>query len=134
MSKYLARLKEIETGNYFDKSLGIEVSEVTKDASDTFGTLIQAHFEKKLPIQFNVDKEKNISFSCIEEVSKVSKGASDTFDTAIQAEKQKKISFIQSWLFKIGEPEEYHHIVLDKCKANSETLEYFLKHVRGEFE
>lgn len=56
------------------------------------------------------------------------------FDTVIQAENQKNILLIQSWLFKIGEPEEYHYIVLDKCKNDPEVLEYFLKHIYGEFE
>lgn len=40
---------------------------------------------------------------------------------------------IRSWLFKIGEPESLHHICLDKCKADPEAREYFLKHARGAF-
>ena len=55
-------------------------------------------------------------------------------DKAIQAENQKNIALIRSWLFKIEEPEEYHHIVLNKCEQSPEALEYFLKHINGEFE
>ena len=35
---------------------------------------------------------------------------------------------IRAWLRHIGEPEEDHHLVLDKCKSNPEALAYFLKH------
>ena len=41
---------------------------------------------------------------------------------------------IQGWLCKIGEPEEDHHLVLDKCRNDPEAMEYFLKHARGEYE
>ena len=44
------------------------------------------------------------------------------------------IEAVRAWLYKIEEPEEYHHIVLDKCKADDEALAYFLKHANGEFE
>lgn len=44
------------------------------------------------------------------------------------------IEAVRAWLYKIEEPEEYHHIVLDKCKADAEAMAYFLKHANGEFE
>ena len=44
------------------------------------------------------------------------------------------IEAVRAWLYKIEEPEEYHRIVLDKCKADPEALAYFLKHANGEFE
>ncbi len=34
---------------------------------------------------------------------------------------------IRAWLHKIGEPEEYHCLVIDKCKRDHEALIYFLK-------
>ena len=39
-----------------------------------------------------------------------------------------QIKLIRSWLFRIGEPAEDHHLVLDKCKADPEAMAYFLKH------
>ncbi|WP_143032467.1 hypothetical protein [Nitrosomonas sp. Nm33] len=40
---------------------------------------------------------------------------------------------IHTWLFSIGEPEEDHHLVIDKYWNDPQALEYFLKHARGEF-
>jgi hypothetical protein len=40
---------------------------------------------------------------------------------------------IRTWLFKIGEPEEDHFLVLDRCKNDLVALAYFLRHARGEF-
>ncbi len=37
---------------------------------------------------------------------------------------------IRAWLFQIGEPEEDHHLVIDKCKTNPEALAYFLRYAR----
>lgn len=47
---------------------------------------------------------------------------------------QVEIELIRAWLHKIGEPEEDHFIVLDKCKADPEALQYFLRHARGQFD
>ncbi|SDY64098.1 hypothetical protein SAMN05421755_103535 [Nitrosomonas sp. Nm33] len=44
------------------------------------------------------------------------------------------IEKIRHWLIKIGEPEEDHHLVLNKCRNDSLVLEYCLKHTRSEFE
>lgn len=52
----------------------------------------------------------------------------------LKKEQDQKIEMVKLWLFKINEPEEFHYLVIDKCKAHPEALEYFLKHVRGEFE
>lgn len=41
------------------------------------------------------------------------------------------LKIIRAWLFRIGEPEEDHHLVIDKCKADPEALAYFLRHARG---
>ena len=38
------------------------------------------------------------------------------------------IELIRAWLFRIGEPEEDHYIVLDKCRRDPEALTYFVKH------
>lgn len=45
-----------------------------------------------------------------------------------------QIEMIQAWLFRIGEPEDYHFVVIDKCRSNPEAMQYFLKHANGEFE
>ncbi|MCW5599419.1 MAG: hypothetical protein KIT59_09970 [Nitrosomonas sp.] len=33
---------------------------------------------------------------------------------------------IRAWLYRIGEPEEDHHLVIDKCKSDPEAMAYFL--------
>ncbi|UJO99891.1 MAG: hypothetical protein LZF64_12005, partial [Nitrosomonas sp.] len=48
-----------------------------------------------------------------------------------QREQNQKIEMIKAWLFKIGEPEEDHFLVLDKCRNDPEAMEYFLNHARG---
>lgn len=68
------------------------------------------------------------------EVSKEPVRVYDTSEAVIQAEIQINLSLIKKWLFIIGEPEEDHYIVLDKCRNNTEAMVYFLKHVRGEFD
>ena len=45
-----------------------------------------------------------------------------------------QIGMIRSWLFKIGEPEADHFLVLDKCRSDPEAMEYFLKHAGGGFD
>jgi len=47
---------------------------------------------------------------------------------------QIEIEIVRAWLHKIGEPEEDHHLVLDKCRSDPAALEYFLKHVCGGFD
>lgn len=69
----------------------------------------------------------------ITEVSKVPEAPFDTFDTFIQAENQKNILLIQSWLFQIGEPEEDHCLVLEKCRNDPEAMQYFMQHAKGGF-
>ncbi|PSJ18451.1 hypothetical protein C7H79_02370 [Nitrosomonas supralitoralis] len=44
-----------------------------------------------------------------------------------------QIEMIRAWLHKIGEPEEDHFIVLDKCKRDPEAVQYFYRHATGEF-
>ncbi len=70
----------------------------------------------------------------VTEVLKVAEVSFNTFDTSIQAENLKNILLIQSWLSNIGEPQEDHYLVLDKCRNNPEAMEYFLKHARGGYE
>lgn len=43
------------------------------------------------------------------------------------------IEQIRQWLVSIGEPEEQHNLVLDKCRSDPAALAYFLKHAGGEF-
>ncbi len=45
---------------------------------------------------------------------------------------EKNVLLIQSWLFQIGEPEQDHFLVLNKCRSDPEAMEYFLKHARGD--
>ena len=47
---------------------------------------------------------------------------------------QIEIEQIRAWLHKIGEPEEDHFLVLDKCRIDPEAMQYFLRHARGEYE
>ncbi|PTQ88348.1 hypothetical protein C8R30_1535 [Nitrosomonas nitrosa] len=44
------------------------------------------------------------------------------------------IEKIRTWLFKIGEPENDHFLVIDKCKRDPQALVYFLRHANGEYE
>ena len=41
-----------------------------------------------------------------------------------------QIEMIRAWLHRIGEPEEDHFLVLDKCLNNPEALEYFLEQAK----
>lgn len=50
-----------------------------------------------------------------------------------QREQSQKIETIRTWLFKIGEPEGDHDIVLNKCRNDPDAMEYFLRHARGEY-
>lgn len=43
-----------------------------------------------------------------------------------------QIEMIRAWLFKIGEPEEDHDIVLNKCRNDPDAMTYFFKHANGE--
>ncbi|MBX3618289.1 hypothetical protein [Nitrosomonas sp.] len=40
---------------------------------------------------------------------------------------------IWAWLFRIGDPEEDHEIVLNKCRNDPDAMEYFLNHARDEY-
>ncbi|MCP5273489.1 MAG: hypothetical protein H6936_01285 [Burkholderiales bacterium] len=42
-----------------------------------------------------------------------------------------QIQIIKAWLFRIGEPEEDHCIVLNKCKNDPEAMAYFLEQAQG---
>lgn len=44
-----------------------------------------------------------------------------------ESQKKQRIEIIRSWLYRFGEPEEDHCLVLDKCKRDPEALVYFLK-------
>jgi hypothetical protein len=48
-------------------------------------------------------------------------------------ERDNYLETIRQWLFQIGEPEENRHLVMDRCKADPQVLEYYLKHASGEF-
>jgi hypothetical protein len=41
---------------------------------------------------------------------------------------------IHEWLIKIGEAEEDHPLVLDKCRNDPQALAYYLRQANGEFE
>ena len=68
------------------------------------------------------------------EVPKVPEVPFDTFGTSIQADIEKNILLIRSWLFQIGEPEEDHYLVIEKCMRDPDAMAYFLKHAAGEYE
>lgn len=81
-----------------------------------------------------IENGKILSNTPITEVPKVPEIPFDTFDTSTQAQIEKNILLIRSWLFQIREPEEDHHLVIDKCKRDPGAMEYFLSHARGEYE
>lgn len=64
--------------------------------------------------------------ACIKDVTLVTPVTSQTINSQLE--------IIRTWLFKIGEPESDHHLVIDKCKNDQDALIYFLRHARGEFE
>ena len=54
----------------------------------------------------------------------------------LKREEQKqnqKIEMVRAWLHRIGEPEEDHDIVLNKCRNDPGAMEYFLNHASGEY-
>ena len=42
---------------------------------------------------------------------------------------KRDIKKIRSWLYRIGEPEEDHYLVLNKCRNDPEALAYYLERV-----
>lgn len=82
-------------------------------------SVVVANSGKPIPEKFKKTPEN--------EVSKEPVRVFDTSDAAIQADIQKNLSLIKEWLFSIGEPEEDHYIVLDKCRNNAEAMVYFLR-------
>jgi hypothetical protein len=48
--------------------------------------------------------------------------------------KDQDLEKIREWLFRIGEPENEHNLVLDRCRNDPQALEYYLKHTQGEFD
>ena len=81
-----------------------------------------------------IETEKNFDNSHVNELTEPPKDTSVSFVSTVQAVNEKNILLIQSWLFQIDEPKEDHYLVLDKCRNDSEAMEYFLKHARGEYE
>ena len=88
-----------------------------------------------------VESGKNFLNSPGRELTKPPKDTYVSFVSSV-SEENKKISDIQSLqieivralLHRIGEHEEDHFLVIDKCRSDPEVLEYFLKHARGEYE
>lgn len=76
------------------------------------------------------ENEKRRTVATVATVATVTVAKSTQDQTALPTFDEE--TAIRAWLFKIGEPEEDHHIVLDKCRNNPEALAYFLKHARGE--
>lgn len=52
----------------------------------------------------------------------------------LRRNRNQKIEMVRAWLYRIGESESDHALVLNKCRNDPEALEYFLKHAHGEFE
>ena len=42
---------------------------------------------------------------------------------------KRDIEKIRSWLYRIGEPEEDHYLVLNKCRNDPEALAYYLERI-----
>ncbi|MBA3756573.1 MAG: hypothetical protein H0X02_10245 [Nitrosomonas sp.] len=90
-----------------------------------------------------VENGKNSNNSLITEVPKVPEVPFDTFDTSIPVTIEKnssvianesfQIEMVRAWLHKIGEPEQDHYLVLDKCRIDPGAMQYFLKHAGGEY-
>jgi hypothetical protein len=45
----------------------------------------------------------------------------------VSEQSSSKIEIVRAWLFSIGEPEADHQLVLNRCKADAQALEYFMK-------
>ncbi|PTQ78380.1 hypothetical protein C8R26_103142 [Nitrosomonas oligotropha] len=88
-----------------------------------------------------VEKRKNFHNSPESELTKPPKGASVSFVSSVPEENKKnsdvqslQIEQVRQWLFKAGEPEEDHYLVIDKCKADHDAMNYFFKYASGEFD
>jgi len=124
MSGYLARLKEIENRKNFHSSPESELTKPPKGASVSFVSSNSRDSGKKFD-----DSPVSPKISGLPSVSSVSGENKKISDI-----ESRQIEMIHAWLHKIGEPEEDHDIVLNKCRNDPEVLQYFLKHARGEFE
>ena len=51
----------------------------------------------------------------------------------LKREQTLHIELIRAWLFKIGEPESDHFLVINKCRNDPNASEYFLRHTYDEF-
>lgn len=91
-----------------------------------------------------IENEKKINISSANELTKLTEMPFDGFVSSnpvgiikisdIASKESLQIKMIQGWLRKIGEPESEHYLVLDKCRADSEAMQYFLKHAEGKLE
>ncbi|SDX18196.1 hypothetical protein [Nitrosomonas oligotropha] len=127
MSGYLSRLKQIENEKNFHNSPESELTKPPKDASVSFVSSNSRKSEKKFNDPPDSSKESGLpSVSFASSISEENKKNSD-----IQL---LQIEMVRAWLFKICEPETDHYLVIDKCKADPEVLEYFLKQAHGGFE
>lgn len=127
MSIYLSRLKQIENEKNFHNSTESELTKPPKGASVSFVSSNSRESEKKFNDSPSPPKESGLpSVSFVSSVSEENKKIADL--------QSLQIEMIRGWLYRINEPVEDHHIVLDKCKLDPEALAYFLKHTNGEFE
>ncbi|ALQ51151.1 hypothetical protein [Nitrosomonas ureae] len=92
----------------------LEIIRKNKFATAT-GATVATHTEKTAP---NAAKVASVAVASCED----------------EKNDQFKIEMILAWLYKIGEAEEDHHLVLVKCKADPEALEYFYRHANGEYD
>ncbi len=102
---YLAKLKQLEDNENFNNTPNMEPTKPTKLPFGSFGGMDSGNIEKNI-----------------------------TDIAELQAETIRQEMTIRSWLKHIEEPEEDHHIVIDKCRRNPEAMQYFLKHAEGELE
>ena len=127
MSGYLARLKEIENRKNFHSS---PESELTKPPKGGFVSFVSSNSRdsgKKFDDSPVSPKISGLpSVTSVSSVSEENKKISDI--------ESRQIEMIHAWLHKIGEPEEDHDIVLNKCRNDPDAMEYFLRHAKGEYE
>ena len=127
MSQYLMRLKEVESKKNFHNPLGIELTKPPKALSVSFVSPNLRESEKNFNDPAENPEELGLpSVSFVSSVSEENKKISDI--------ESRQIEMIHAWLHKIGEPEEDHDIVLNKCRNDPDAMEYFLRHARGEYE
>lgn len=84
-----------------------------------------------------IESGENSDNSSVSELPKLTEVPFGGFGSSIQAENEinsfgidLQIEMIRTFLFIIEEPEEDHHLVIDKCRRDPEVLVYFLGRIK----